>query len=93
MTTDLRIDELEQQVLTLQRRLVEAEAKSIRAEEQLSRVTVEVAIRDAIAKSAVPVAPATMADVIRRAAQAVAARPAAVRRKMLRPGRYSTSRR
>jgi hypothetical protein len=70
MTTDTRIDELEQQVLTLQRRLTEAEAKAIRAEEQLGRASVEVAIRDAIAKSAVPVNPAAMADVIRRAAQA-----------------------
>jgi hypothetical protein len=70
MTTDTRIDELEQQVLTLQRRLVEAEAKSIRAEEQLSRVTVEVGVRDAIAESPTPVAPAALHDVIRRAVQA-----------------------
>jgi hypothetical protein len=68
MTTDSRIDELEQQVLTLQRRLVEAEAKSIRAEQQLERVTVEVAVRDAIAKSSVPVHPAAVADIVKRAA-------------------------
>jgi hypothetical protein len=67
MTTSNRIDELEQQVLTLQRRLMEAEAKSIRAEEQLERVTVEVGIRDAIAKSTVPVNPAAVPDIIKRA--------------------------
>jgi|tagenome__1003787_1003787.scaffolds.fasta_scaffold20306525_2 hypothetical protein len=69
MTIDTRIDELEQQVLTLQRRLVEAEAKTIRAEQQLERVTIEVGVRDAIAKSPTPVAPAALADVIRRAVQ------------------------
>jgi hypothetical protein len=70
MATNNRIDELEQQVLTLQRRLMEAEAKSIRAEEQLERVTVEVAVRDAIARSSTPVSPSAVPDVVRRAVQA-----------------------
>lgn len=63
-----RIEELEAQVQTLQRRLTEAEAKAIRAEEQLSRTAVEIGIRDAIAKSPVPVHPSAMTDLIKRAA-------------------------
>jgi hypothetical protein len=70
MTTNSRIDELEQQVLTLQRRLVEAEAKTIRAEQQLERVTIEAGIRDAVAKSPVQVAPSALPDVIKRAGAA-----------------------
>lgn len=67
MATDFRVEELELQVATLTRRLIEAEQNHVQAEEKLARMTVEVAVRDAVAKSGTPIHPAALPDLIKRA--------------------------
>src|SRR3954454_22878535 len=69
MTTDARIEELEAQLEVARRRAEEAESRGIRTEQRLGQLAVETSIRDAAARSATPINPAALSDVLRRASQ------------------------